>query len=331
MSALYGHLDAKVHSLAAHDAQTRIPFLGRDLFIEHDYSRYLSDVIDSLLAETRHGRMPCWLIVGDAGMGKTAQLHRFRRRYPDRREEGTGTLIRPVIIADVPPEPTRTTLEIAILEALEAPVFTHSQSVDRAGVIRRLLRAHQTQILVLDEIQHLCYSRPRDRGVVLDAIKALSTTCPMSVICAGTPAVVREFRADPQLERRFSITQYPRWSAGAPLQRFLATYESIRPLRLASNLSSVEMCQELLRESDGITHTLMQSLNAAACVAVHEGIERITRELISVHRSDPGRVLRARGAAGVPGSTRTGPLLNHVELKARPSARLPSLALEGNP
>jgi hypothetical protein len=31
------------------------------------------------------------------------------------------------------------------------------------------------------------------------------------VICAGTPAVEREFHADAQLERRFSITQFAPW------------------------------------------------------------------------------------------------------------------------
>jgi hypothetical protein len=42
-------------------------------------------MLDALLCEPRHGRMPCWLITGDAGMGKTAHLHRFARRYSDHR------------------------------------------------------------------------------------------------------------------------------------------------------------------------------------------------------------------------------------------------------
>jgi hypothetical protein len=271
--------------------------IAKDLFIEHDYSQYLRDVLDSLMCEPRHGRMPCWLIAGDAGMGKTAQMHRFVRRYPDRRAGGEATLHRPIVIVNVPPEPTRVSLEIAILEALNAPSLTLGRRVDRAAVIRRLLTLHETRGLVFDEIQHICYSESRERGIVLDAIKAFSTTCQLSVICAGTPAAVREFHADAQLERRFSVTQFVPWRSGPELQRFLLTYERARPLRLPSYLASPEKVRELLAEAGGITHKIMQCLNAAAIVAVHEGIERITSELLTVQRTAPGRVLAARRRA----------------------------------
>lgn len=297
MSTSLTHLDPQLCELASGEAASRIRMVAKDLFIEHEYSQYLNDVLDTLMCEPRHGRMPCWLITGDAGMGKTAQLHRFARRYPDHRENESGTLIRPIVIANVPPEPTRTSLEVAILEALNAPTITHGQSVNRAAVIRRILTAHDTRILVLDEVQHLCHSRVRDRGVILDAVKAFSTTCQISVICAGTPVVAREFHADAQLERRFSLTQYVQWKAGPALQRFLGTYERARPLRLASRLADPDMVKVILAEAGGITHKIMQCLNAATIVAIHEGVERITQDLLSVHRAEPGRVLAAARSA----------------------------------
>ena len=54
------------------------------------------------------------------------------------------------------------------------------------------------------------------------------------------------------------------------------------------------MVRALLGETGGITHRIMQCLNSAAMVAIKEGIERITPELIKVERSEPGRVLAAR-------------------------------------
>jgi hypothetical protein len=288
------HLDSAVHSLATLDAVERIRMVSKDLFIEHEYSAHLNDVLDALLSEPRHGRMPCWLITGDAGMGKTAHLHRFARRYADHRSEDNAALIRPIVIANVPPEPTRQTLEWCVLEALNAPTAISGRGIDRAGVVRRLLAAHDTRVLILDEVQHLCHTRSRDRAVVLDTIKALSTTSQINVICAGTPAVEREFRADPQIERRFSVTRFTQWTAGAALQHFVGTYERARPLKLPSGLSKPEMIRLLLAESGGITHRIMQCLNSAAIVAIHEGIERITPDLIKVERSEPGRVLAAR-------------------------------------
>lgn len=294
MSIDLSHLDSAVHSVAALDTEERIRMVSKDIFIEHEYSAHLNDVLDALLCEPRHGRMPCWLITGDAGMGKTAHLHRFARRYPDHRSDDNAALVRPIVIANVPPEPTRQTLEWCVLEALNAPTALGGRGIDRAGVIRRLLVAHETRVLILDEVQHLCHTRSRDRAVVLDSIKALSTTSQINVICAGTPAVEREFRADPQIERRFSVTRFTQWTAGPALQRFVGTYERARPLKLPSGLARPEMIRALLAETAGITHRIMQCLNSAAIVAIHEGIERITTDLIKVERSEPGRVLAAR-------------------------------------
>jgi hypothetical protein len=65
------------------------------------------------------------------------------------------------------------------------------------------------------------------------------------------------------------------------------------------------MIRALLAESGGITHRMMQCLNSAAIVAIHEGIERITPELMKVEKSEPGRVLAARQLLNV-GFLRTG-------------------------
>lgn len=299
------HLDPNLQSLAKADANERIRMVQKDLFIEHDVSRYLNDQLDALMSEPRHTRMPCLLITGDAGMGKTAQLHRFQRRYPDAPGED-GSRTRPIVIANMPPEPTRVTLEFALLEALNAPGLSRGQSVDRTGVIRRMLVAHRTHCLVVDEMQHLCHSRARERAVVLDALKAFSTTCQINIIGAGTPAIEREFRADPQLERRFSITQLVQWDNGVSFRRFLQAYESARPLHKPSGLAEPAMVKAILKEAGGTTHRIVQCLNAATIVAIHEGIEQITPELIPVYRTQPRRVLTAKRPASITESASVG-------------------------
>lgn len=170
------HLDPRMHSLAHADEPTRIRLLDKDLFIEHDYSRHLSSMLAELITGPRQTRMPCLLITGDAGMGKTAQLHRFQRQFPDSLESASAILQRPIVMANVPPEPTRVTLTFALLEALRAPIIANHRSVDKAAVIRRLLAAHRTRVVVFDEVQHLCYSRRRDRLVVLE-----SWACPCGI------------------------------------------------------------------------------------------------------------------------------------------------------
>jgi Bacterial TniB protein len=271
----------------------------RDLFIEHDYSKYLNSVLDDFMCGPRQTRMPCLLILGDAGMGKTAQLHRFQRQFPDKLDESRAQVQRSIVMANVPTEPTKINLQFALLEALGAPNVTRHRSIDQAGVIRRMLSAHQTKIVVFDEIQHICHTRSRDRAVVLDTLKSISTECQISVICAGTPSVEKEFHADPQIERRFDITTFVVWTVGTPFARFLETYERARPLRLPSNLTETSMMREILAETGGVTHRIVQRLNAAAIVAIHEKIERITPDLLSVKRLEPERVLEAKRASTI--------------------------------
>jgi hypothetical protein len=294
------HLDPRIRDTAEKDAAARIRVIEKDLFIEHDYSKYLSSVLDEFMCGPRQTRMPCLLILGDAGMGKTAQLRRFQRQFPDRTDESRGHLHRPVVIVNMPTEPTKSNLQFAVLEALGAPGVSRGRSVDHAGVIRRMLTAYQTKITIFDEIQHICHTRSRDRAVVLDTLKSISTDCQLSVICAGTPAVERDFLADPQIERRFDITSFVSWSVGPSFRRFLDTYERARPLRLASNLSDPAMMRDILAEAGGVTHRIVQRLNAAAIVAINEKIERITPELLSVKRLDPERVLDAKRVGVLP-------------------------------
>jgi hypothetical protein len=295
----YAHLDPRIRSLASREAVERIRMIEKDLFIEHDYSQYLNSLLDDYMCGPRQTRMPCLLILGDAGMGKTAQLHRFQRQFPDSHDEGRGQLQRHIVMVNVPPEPTKNTLQFALLAALGAPMVVRGRAIDHSGVIRRMLSAHQTKILIFDEIQHICHTRSRDRAVVLDTLKSISTECQLSVICAGTPSVEREFLADPQIERRFDITRLASWSVGAPFKRFLETYERARPLRLASNLAETSMMRAILEETSGVTHRIVQRLNAAAIVAIHEKVERITLDLLSVKRMEPSRVINAKRAGTI--------------------------------
>jgi hypothetical protein len=295
--------------------------IEKDLFIEHDYSRYLNSVLDEFMCGPRQTRMPCLLILGDAGMGKTAQLHRFQRKFPDNHDEAKGQLQRHIIMVNVPTEPTKSNLQFALLDALGAPLVSQRRSVDHAGVIRRMLSSHQTKIVFFDEIQHICHTRSRDRAVVLDTLKSISTDCQISVICAGTPSVEREFLADPQIERRFDITSFVSWSVGPTFRRFLETYERARPLRLPSNLTEPAMMRDILAETAGVTHRIMQRLNAAAIVAIHEKIERITPELLSVKRLEPARVLEAKRASTIASVIEVDQLRAHSKAASKGALR----------
>ncbi len=60
------------------------------------------------------------------------------------------------------------------------------------------------------------------------------------------------------------------------------------------------MMREMLAETGGVTHRIMQRLNAAAIVAINENIERFNPELLSVKRLEPERVIEAKRAGTLP-------------------------------
>jgi hypothetical protein len=60
------------------------------------------------------------------------------------------------------------------------------------------------------------------------------------------------------------------------------------------------MMREILAETAGVTHRIVQRLDAAAVVAINERIERITHDLLAVKRLDPGRVLEAKRVGTIP-------------------------------
>lgn len=65
--------------------------------------------------------MPCLLIYGDTGMGKTKIIRKFERSHPATFCQATGVTNRPVVVAQVPSEPVERDLYRELLASLEAP------------------------------------------------------------------------------------------------------------------------------------------------------------------------------------------------------------------
>jgi len=93
--------------------------------------------------------------------------------------------------------------------------------------------------------------------------------------------------SDRQMASRYPIVRLARWTVGPDLAAFLSGYERACPLRLASRLTDAQFMRALLDETDGITDSIVRSLQAAALVAIREGTERITAEQLSWWRDPP--------------------------------------------
>lgn len=66
-------------------------------------------------------RMPCLLLYGDTGMGKTKIIRKFLRDHPARFDSGTGVTTMPAVAMQMPAEPLERDVYGELLNALGAP------------------------------------------------------------------------------------------------------------------------------------------------------------------------------------------------------------------
>ena len=69
--------------------------------------------------------MPCLVLYGDSGMGKTMIVEKFERMHPAHHDKNIGTETRPVVIFQMPPCPDERRFFVRILNAVGAPYWEH--------------------------------------------------------------------------------------------------------------------------------------------------------------------------------------------------------------
>ena len=76
------HLEPAFRRYAKLSDADRIVWIQSDRWIAFDQAQAAIDRLDALLAYPPRDRMPCLLIYGATGMGKTKILRKFERRHP---------------------------------------------------------------------------------------------------------------------------------------------------------------------------------------------------------------------------------------------------------
>ena len=143
--------------------------------------------------------MPCLLIYGDTGMGKTKIIRKFERQNPKRLCQPTGVTKRPVVVALTPPEPIERELYAEILIALDAPVLAGGSTAREKDICRRLLRTVEARMLVLDQANDMLVGTFRQQRVFLNAIRFLANDLRIPLVCVGTDQARQALLTDAQL------------------------------------------------------------------------------------------------------------------------------------
>ena len=99
----------------------RIKFIRSDRWINYEAAQNALARLNDLLTYPPRDRMPCLLIYGATGMGKTKIIRKFVRDHPAVFDRATGVTSMPVVSFQMPPSPEEGPFYGELLRAFGAP------------------------------------------------------------------------------------------------------------------------------------------------------------------------------------------------------------------
>lgn len=279
MTTAYEHLHPKARDVASKSDDERIAWLKVRRWVKLHQSENALAQLEALLAYPPRGRMPCLLLHGTTGMGKSEILERFRDRHPWSIDVNTGRETLPVLLAEMPPEATEIDLYDAIFKQLN--VHERARKLNARGLrndLIALLKDAGVKVLMLDEIDKILCSTPRQQGIFLNSIRYLTNQLRIPIVCAGASNAKLAIRGDPNLADRFGSLELRHYEKGRALQELLASFAMTLPLRQPSNLQTSEFQMEVIEMTKGVTGRIFRLFEALAIAAITSGRETIDLE-----------------------------------------------------
>ena len=211
-------------------------------------------------------RMPCLLIYGVSGAGKTMLLEKFQRDHAVKAPKREGR--RSIVATQMPPVPVIRSLYSEIVRSLNGNIRSTFRFYELENIAIEMLTHAAPRMLIIDEIQHLLSCSARDQRAALNAIKFLSNQLRMTIVAAGTYEALHVLRFDPQIASRFEQMELPVWVESEELRRFVAGYLSMLPIRKDTSAIDRRFIEYLLELTDGITGRIIDVLRRAAVHAL---------------------------------------------------------------
>ena len=269
------HLDPAYRKFAALPDDERIAWIRADRWIGFDQAGLALARLENLLTYPARDRMPCLLIYGDTGMGKTKIVRKFERAHPPKFCQVTGVDRRPVVVAQVPSEPLERDLYRELLSSMGAPAMAGGTLAREKDVCRALLRTAGAKMIILDEVNGMLAGTYRQQRIFLNAIRFLANDLRIPLVCAGTDLARQALLTDAQLAERFEALHLKPWKNDAAFAGLLKSLGHIMPLREPSDLTGPATRARVHALTSGVTARIFRLIETAAEAAVHSGRERL--------------------------------------------------------
>jgi hypothetical protein len=290
---VYQHLKPDAAAALTLSDADRIASLHQDRWVPYDSTIDVEADVERWLSHDRTNRPEGIFLVGRSNNGKTSLLkHAADLHKPQTAMQGSG-IHAPVLLLQTPPSGDANACYSTIASYLSHPVPRRASPRLLREVCVEALRSFQVQVLMFDEINHLLSGPVARQRSFLFALKYLSNELRLNLVTAGTPESARLHTISDQMQSRMKLVPLYVWTKARPkrLRQLLANMEELLPLKLPSNLQSVEIAREIASSGLVTFGEISQRLNACAERAITTGVERITVEIIRDLKTHPAQSL----------------------------------------
>jgi hypothetical protein len=280
LSQDFSHLQPPYRSVARLQDEERIAWIRQERWIQYPRAERILERLADLVDYPPRDRMPCLVLYGVTGMGKTRIIQKFLRDHKSRFDEKHGRTRLPVVSIQMPPTPDERSLYEEILAGMGG-IFTDGSGVTTLRHrIRLLARQLEVRMLIIDEIHSILAGTFREQRIALNAIRFLANDLRIPLVCVGTHEANQALMTDQQLADRFEAAELPAWEDDAAFEQLLLSFESVLPLHLPSEFRDPKVRQRILSLSEGVLVRICRLLDTAATEAIRSSRERIELSLL---------------------------------------------------
>ena len=183
------HLLPAAQGLARLPADERIQRIRADRWI--GYSRAVEGLnrLETLYAWPNKQRMPNLLLVGPTNNGKSMIIEKFRRSHPASSDADQEHI--PVLVVQMPSEPSVIRFYVALLAAMGAPLRTRPRLPEMEQLALALLRQVGVRMLVIDELHNVLAGNSVNRREFLNLLRFLGNELRIRCCCRyGRPTTI---------------------------------------------------------------------------------------------------------------------------------------------